>query len=81
METFTKEAKRIGKFSLGVIIPKDIVKQMELKPRRRIKVTIKFANDNMCDYMCKACKHFFASSDAVPFCSACGCEDLEELTE
>ena len=81
METFKKEVKRIGKYSLGIVIPKDIVKYMQLHPSTILEVSIKIAGDEMSNYICSKCQHPFASSDIKPFCPVCGCEDLEELTE
>ncbi len=32
----------------------------------------------MIDYNCKKCEHKFSSNDEIPYCTACGCEDLNE---
>ncbi len=35
----------------------------------------------MKDYRCRKCQLHFCSENGIPYCTACGCEDLEELEE
>ena len=33
----------------------------------------------MIEYRCRKCEYHFCSSNGMPYCPACDCEDLEEL--
>lgn len=35
----------------------------------------------MKNYRCKKCLYHFCSENRIPYCPACDCEDLEELSE
>jgi hypothetical protein len=35
----------------------------------------------MKDYRCRKCEYHFCSDNEIPYCTSCGCEDLEELDE
>lgn len=33
----------------------------------------------MIEYRCRKCEYRFCSENGMPYCTACDCEDLEEL--
>lgn len=35
----------------------------------------------MKELRCKKCEYHFCSENGIPYCPACGCEDLEEIYE
>ncbi len=62
------------------LFPKRLTQALELEKSDKVEVTLKRADGKplIIPFMCKACYHKFSSSDIHPFCTACGCEDLEE---
>ena len=69
-----------GKGSLKVIIPKNIANIIGISSGDNVFVDIREVR--ILTLQCRACQHeFYIEEDEDKICSACGCEDVNEINK
>jgi len=80
---FKTELKKIGNGGAFIMVPAPVRKHENLKVGDEVSVDISLENPTPKEktFICKDCTHEFCSSEKTPYCPACNCEELNDVTD